>query len=260
MFSTIDQVNYLYLGQCEYCYKHQGRRDDSFTKSPCTKSLNFLTISLTKGMCINDDKEGLVVVDDDIGTAFNANCARWDDDNFWDNVNIVINTKAGANCLTSPMGDHDFSGHALEFANAVNFTRSAGAMACLAFLLGCAALFFNKTNASISRYCHAGFVIFILITFILNVATFGGIGGGTNPIQNYENWNYILGNAGWPEAFPNGYGTGGQCAIPAGAVSSCRRGLNDLVIHIYMLSIDQSIDLTIYLLSISIHLFRIIYV
>ena len=93
-------------------------------------------------------------------------------------------------------------------------------MACLAFLLGCAALFYNKSSASISKFCHGGFVVFILITFILNVATFGGIGGGTNPIQNHENWYYILGNSGWPEAYPGAFGTGGQCAVPAGAVSS----------------------------------------
>ena len=120
------------------------------------------------------------------------------------------------------MGDHDFSSHALKFAKAVSYTRSAGAMACLAFILGCGALFYNKSAAggSISKFCHGGFDVFIIITFILNVSTFGGIGGSTNPILNHNNWYYILGNLGWPEAYPGAFGTGGQCAFISGAVSS----------------------------------------
>lgn len=190
--------------------------DDSFIKSPCSKSYNFLTISLTQGMCINDDKVGLATDDDDVGDTFNANCARWDDNNFWDNVNLVIQTKAGGNCASSSMGNHDFGAHALKFMNAVNFTRSAGALACLALILGCAAMYFSKAGSGTAKFCHGGYVLFMLVVFILNVATFNGI-GGANPIQDYKNWYYLVGNAGWPEAFPNPYPAGGQCAIPAGA-------------------------------------------
>lgn len=193
--------------------------DDSFSKSPCSQSNNFLTISLTQGMCINDDKEGLTVDDDDVGSVFNANCVRWDDGDFWSNANSVIDFKAGANCLTSSMGNPDFSSHALKFANGVNFTRSAGAMACLAFLLGCCAMYYKTSSESIAKYCHAGFVTFIIVTFILNCATFGGISGGTNPIQKHENWYYLVGSNGWPEAFPTmgTYGSNGQCTFQAGA-------------------------------------------